>query len=124
MNSEHDDLAKKAEQQFKKMKKMRATSKKELEQFASSITAKQMSSLMKAASSGGTITSTAGSINKGGYSMSSASFAGFDVLGGNFVKSTVKDPHTDKGVCQESYDQGYEDGLKAAKSKEGDTRIK
>jgi hypothetical protein len=34
----------------------------------------------------------------------------------------VVDAHTNKGVCQESYDQGYEDGLKAAK--EGDTRIK
>lgn len=33
----------------------------------------------------------------------------------------IPDPHA-KGVCQESYDQGYEDGLKAAQT--GEKRIK
>lgn len=65
-------------------------------------------------------------------SIATTAFNGFDILGGNLVMSggsgavsqsvPEKDTHHDKGICQESYDQGYEDGLKAAK--EGDTRIK
>jgi hypothetical protein len=66
--------------------------------------------------------SPANSVTDATYS--TTTFSGFDTFPTYVYKSVPKhsDSH-EKGVCQESYDQGYEDGLKAAK--EGtDDRIK
>lgn len=108
----------------KRLKKKQKTLTDEFEQ-STELTLKKISSLWKSFQvDNGTTYIQAKSIKKGAYqSISTTAFNGFDILGGQIdANAPMQDAHTNKGICQESYDQGYEDGLKA--SKEGDTRIK
>lgn len=120
MNPDYDDLAKKAEREFKKMKKKRPKeTKPEVEKHTTTTGTTTYAKMQALLNSMASTKSSSSVYTAGANTLSYASFSGFDTLP---VVKKPQDPHTDKGVCQESYDQGYEDGLKAAK--EGDTRIK
>lgn len=123
MDPDADAMAENAEREIQEMKKKPVpVSEQEDEVYAKKTDWRGLINMI----GNGTTQVTYSKKKKGSFAtVGNTTFTGFDLLGGNrgvWQAESEKNTHHNKGVCQESYDQGYEDGLKAAK--EGDTRIK